>query len=491
LYFRPTAITSDWDSRQAKEWHWEKATKVPSTTGSGMTRSMTGSLDWKLTDQLTYKFSQSRDLMQRKWQGDPKTPDGWLIHRLGLGSEVHREQTFEYNATLNWLKLVRPEFHYLTTYNETHSIVVVSGRNDSVNTMTVTSNNELRTGTSVPLGSWLAKITALRNERKDTSAEAGSPRWLVIQIDKILRGWDGVNLSFIQTKGGSADGLIRRPTLLYQLGWIRTPKGIERLAQNNNDNPSMGNEYTADSRFQVGPVSVTGNWGRRDNWTTSGAITTYNQANTWPSLQANISSVNRVWPQAMSSATLATSYFVTRERQWQQERGLSSDARRISFTPLVDWGCTWKPGFRTTVKLDRTIEDTKTLVLNDWRRDYTVSNTLTGSLSYSFTAQKGLSFNLGKLGKRRFRFSNELTTSLSGSYGQRKQIQLMNASQALSDARVGVDQTNLTISTQATYRFTNSINGTMSANYGSVTNKINSVSNSRTYGLDMFVNVTF
>ena len=486
FYYLPSSLTSTWSSGQTRRWSLEKASGVQSTAGSGMTRSLTGSLGWKLTDQLNYTLSQNRDLMQHKWAGS-------LARRLQLGSEVSRSQRVEYNTTINWLKLVKPTLGYSTTYSEQHSIMLLSGGADSVMVMGVTNANALTTGTDVPVGSWLAKITALRNEQKDTSAEAGSPRWMVIQLDRLFRSWSGVQVSFTQNKSGSASGLTRRPSAWYQLGWHRRPGDIERLGSSSQDNNTLGNSYSAGTQARIGPVNLSGNWSRSDDWTTTGAITNYRRVDNWPTLRADVTGVEKVWPQAMSSSRLATSYALTRERAWQQDRGLSRDATRRSLSPLVDWSCSWKPRFSTSLTYDLLVQDVREpspQYFSGWRRDHTQTNKLSGSLSYSLTAQKGLAFNLWKLGKRRFKFNNELRTSLSGSYSVRTQTQL-DALSALKEAPPTADQEELSLTTQAEYRFTNSITGSLSANYGTVTNRINSVGNSQTYGLDLLINVIF
>lgn len=486
FYYLPSALSSSWNSSQARRWSLEKSSGVQSTNGSGMTRSLSNSLGWKLIDQLNVSFSQNRDLMQEKWSGD-------LARRFKLGSEINRSQRLEYNATISWLKLVRPAVSYSATYNEQHSILLTAGRPDSVNIMSVTNTNALTLSNDFALGTWLAKLTALRNENRDTAAEAGSPRWLVIQLDRLFRSWPGVQVSFAQNKSGSASGLARRPTLWYQIGWERQPEGIERLGQSAAENNALGNSYSANTQARLGPVNLSGSWGRTDDWTTTGPVTTYRRVENWPTVRADIVSVEKVWPEAMASSRLASAYALTRERNWQQDRGLSRDARRTAFSPLVDWSCTWKPRFSTSLSYDLQMQDLQEPTLrysSGWQRDYTETKKLTGSFSYSFTAQKGISFNLWKLGRKRFKFNNELRMSLSGNYRVSTQT-LLDAMSALADAPPTADTEELTLNTQAEYRFSNSITGSLSADYGTTRNRINFVSDSKRYGLNLLVNVIF
>ena len=493
LYYLPSNFGLAWAGGQTHQWHWDKLTNVINTQGSGMSRSLTSSLAWKLTDQLNYSFSQSRDLMQKKWQGDPAKLDGWLIHRLGLGSEVSRNQRVDFNTTLAWLRLIKPTVSYNTTYSEQHAIYLSANQRDSTNVQNVTNANGLTLANDFPVGEWLAKLTALRNPNKDTAAEAGSPRWMLLHLESFFKGWQGVQFNFTQSKNSTASGLRSRPNLWYQLGWQRQPRGIERFGQSGADNLSLSNSYSANSQARLGPASITGSWGRSDSWTTVGSATNYSRTDNWPTLRADVMSVEKLWPQALTSSRLATSYSLTRERSWQQDRGLSREATRKNFSPLAEWSASWRPKFSTSLSYEWQIADLQEPnngYFSGWRRDYSETKKLTGSFSYAFTAEKGFSFKLWKLGRKRFKFANELRLSLTGSYSVRTQ-KYLDALAAVSDAPYFADTEELGVNSSAEYRFSNSITGSMTAEYGTTKNRINSVSDSKRYGLNLLVNIVF
>lgn len=497
FYYLPSSLSSSWNSAQARHWSLEKATGVQSTSGSGATRSLTGSLGWKLTDQLNVAFSQNRDLMQDKWAGD-------LARRLMLGSETGRSQRVEYATTISWLKVVRPSLNYSTTYNEQHAVVLrdtANGRRDSTMLQNVTNANALTLTNDFPLGRWLGALTPARNKTRDDSLEAGSQQWLLAKalggLDAFFTSWQGVQVSFTQSKNGSAANLLRRPSLWYQLGWQRRPEGVERFnGLSGTDNNSLGNSYSASTQARLGPVNLTGSWGRNDNWTVTGTVTNYGRTVNWPNLRADIVAVEKIWPRALASSRLATSFNRTTERNYQQDRGLSRLAVRRNFSPLAEWSATWRPRFSTTVNYEWTVQDVqepgdaRQYVISGWRRDYTETRKLSGSFSYSLTAQKGLALNFWKLGRRRFRFANELRLSLTGSYGVRTQ-KICDARALLAEADYMANTDEVALATQAEYRFSNSITGSLTADYGSTSNKVSSVSDSKRYGLNLLVNVVF
>ncbi|HTY09325.1 MAG TPA: hypothetical protein VMF29_09195, partial [Candidatus Edwardsbacteria bacterium] len=370
---------------------------------------------------------------------------------------------------------------------------VLSAHHPDTNVQNVSNANGLSVANDFPLGEWLGKLTTLRSHAKDDSAEAGSPRWLLIQMESLVKNWQGVQVSFKQDKSNSAYGLLRRPNVWYQLGWQRQPVGLDRFGQNGSDAQRLDNAYTANSQARLGPVNLSGSWGRTDSWNTSGAVTNYSRTDNWPTLRADVTSVERLWPQALTSSRLASSYSLTRERNWQQEHVLSREALRKNFTPLVEWSASWRPKFSTSMSYEYTTIDLREPNLgypSGWRRDYSVTKKFTGNISYAFTAEKGFSLKLWKLGRKRFKFANELRLSLSGSYGIRTQ-KLLDAIAAEADAEYTANNQDLDVSTSAEYRFSNSITASLTANYGTSKNLINSVSDSKRYGLNMLVNIIF
>ena len=166
---------------------------------------------------------------------------------------------------------------------------------------------------------------------------------------------------------------------------------------------------------------------------------------------------------------------------------------RRNFSPLVEWSASWRPRFSTSLSYEWSTIDLKEPnigYISGWRRDYSDTRKFTGNISYAFTAEKGFSLKLWKLGRKRFKFANELRLSVSGSYGIRTQ-KLLDALAALADAEYTTNAQELAVSTSAEYRFSNSITASLTADYGTNKNLINSMSDSKHYGLNALVNIIF
>ncbi len=484
LSYLPSSLSWDWNSVQTRIWHHDKLANVITTAGSGRIRTAQAQLGWQPVEQLAYGFQTQRNLLQNRMAGQ-------LAQRLGLGSEVGRSQRLDYRATIKWLKAVQPTVAYNVQYNESHQMYGGEAGLDSVDVLSTTNTNGFTTSASLGLGNWLAFLTGLRNEQRDTSAEAGSPRWAAIQLEKFFRRWNGVSLEFSQNKSSQASGLLRRPDLLYQIGWQRQPGDISRYRQAGTDQSTLGNSYSASTQAALGRFNLDLAWRLGDEWRWTGGVTYSRRTLTWPDLRATLGSLERLgfWRRAMSSSSLTASYSLTADSSWQQDRGFMGKGQRQRLG--AGWNGRWKNQINSDLSADYTLDDTREpnqRYPDGIFHEQTSSRKLSTSVSYAFSAPKGLVLNFGKLGKRRFRFTSSLSMSLRAEYTER----LKKSNSATSRELVPSQQSQeFSVSSSASYNFSRSITGSLAVEYGFNHDKISSVNNWQRYSLNTSVDIKF
>lgn len=483
LSYLPSSLSWSWSSSQSRIWRYDKLTQVTTTTGSGATRSAQAQIGWQPVEPLSYSFSTQRNLMQKRMAGP------WA-QRLGLGSEVGRSQRVDYHTTVKWLPLVQPAVAYNVQYNEAHQMFGGEGGRDSMDVLATSNNNSLTASANLPLGKWLTWVLSWRNPARDTAAEAGSPRWAAMHLDKFFKRWNGIELSFSQNKGNQSSGLLKRPGVVYQLGWQREVKNVERYRQAGADQSNLSNNYSGNTQASLGRLTLDLAWRLTTDWRSSGSTVNNGRSLTWPDVRATIANLEKfiLWRRAMSSSNIQLNYDRTVDSTWQGDRFLRQGLKKRWG---VTWNGRWKNQLNSDLSGDYTLEDTRepnqSYVGGVYRR-VTTSRKIATSLSYAISPSKGVVLNFGKLGKKRFKFSNTLSLSLSADYTWRQEKSNAYRSTELVPSRQSQE---LSLRPNASYNFNNSITGNLSMEYSFLKDKLVSSNNWNRFSLNASVNIQF
>ncbi|MDO9391490.1 MAG: hypothetical protein Q7U71_06930 [bacterium] len=496
LYYLPSNISFAVGNNRTWHWNLDKLVNAVSTAGSGLTRGGSAQLAWQIADPLNYRLSTSRNLLQRTGAGD-------LAWRYGLGAEVSRAQTVDYHTTLTWLKIIQPTFNYSTTYNQANRAYLVPGNPDSSLFLDVSNANNLSLNGNLEIAKWLIKITALRNEAKDDSTEVGTPLWLVIQLEKILKKVNPLDITFSQSKNNSSSGLYSRtdvfyPDIFYQMGWRRRPLSSESYAPLASERAGITNSYSASTGGSLGQLSINAGWQRNDSWTWDPTSAISSQGITWPDLRASLNSVERIFKglKILTSASLTSNYSKREDKSSQSGRGVTRWNINHSFSPMISLNTRWKKQVSTQASFDYSTTDSRLPVTDavfpsGWQKAYTRNLKVSASGSYSFSAPQGFVLNMWKMGKKRFKFKSDLNLGLQTSYSNTVSAPKLDLNEPISKDKYDSDKTDISISPNATYNFTRNIKGELSGSYTSSTNKIIKTSDSRSYSLNTTVTITF
>ncbi len=502
LYYLPSNLSLAVSNNHTWHWNLDKQVNAVSTAGSGLTRGGSAQLAWQIADPLNYRLTTNRNLLQRTGAGD-------LAWRYGLGAEVSRTQSVDYHTTITWLKIVQPTFNYSTTYNQANRAYLIPGNPDSASFLDVSNANNLSLNGNLEPAKWLIKITALRNEAKDDSTEAGTPLWLVIQLEKMLKKMNPLDITFSQSKTNSSSYLINEPDLLYQLGWGRKPiswhqwqpQPAESYAPLARDQASITKSYSAGSGGSLGQLSYNAGWqhSKTETWDPTSYITRL--ATTWPDLRFSLNSVERIFKniKILNSASLTSNYSKREDIALQAGRDPDTTSWNTShsFSPMISLNTRWKKQINTQASFDYSTTDNCLPTMDSiafpskWKKDYARNMKISASGSYSFSAPQGFVLNLWKMGKKRFKFKSDLNLGLQTTYSNTVSAPRLDKKEDATADKYDSDKTEISISPNATYNFTRNIKGELTGSYISSTNKIMPNTDNESYSLNATVTITF
>jgi hypothetical protein len=491
LYYLPSNLSFAVGNNRTWHWNLDKQVNVVSTSGSGLSRGGSAHLTWLIADPLNYSLTTNRNLLQRTGSGD-------LAWKYGLGAEVSRTQSVEYHTTLTWLKIVQPTFNYNANYSLAHRPYLVPGDPDSTSFKDVSNVNNLSLNGNLDIAKWLVKITALRNEARDDSTEAGTPIWLVIQLEKMLKKINPLDITFSQSKTNSSSGLNNEPDLLYQLGWYRKPRAAESYAPLAQDLAGITNSYSAGTGGSLGQLSINAGWQRSDTWNWDPTSAISSQATTWPDLRVSLNSVEQIFKKVkvLTSASLTSNYSKREDKSEQAGRGITRWNINHSFSPMLSLNARWKKQVSTQASLDYSTTDSRipselSRYASGWEKDYTRNMKISASGSYFFSAPQGFVLNMWKMGKKRFKFKSDLNLGLQASYSNNISAPNLDLNEPISREKYESEVTEFSISPNATYNFTRNIKGELTGSFTNRTDKIRSTYNMRSYSLNTTVTITF
>ncbi len=499
FYYLPSLLRLGWNGSQTKRWHWDKLTDVTNSNGSGTTRSAQGQLSWQLLNSLSYTVSTARNLKDKYMQGQ-------LARRFDLGSEISRSQKTDYNITMAWMKIIKPNLSFSTQYNESHALAASADKTDSLHILSVNNSNTLALNSGLEVGKWLSKMAGLRNKAKDDSAEAGTPRWLLVKLDKLFNRFSSVQASLSRDLSSQASGLTMRPGLPYQFGLAQNAKDVPRYLQTTGDRKTIRNSYSLSTSLDLMKLSLNLSFRRTDDTNSVGDAENSSRSVTWPDLRVSIIGLEKfqLWKNAMTSSNITSAYSRTIDKTWENKKGLVRISTKNGFNPLMSWNGRWKKGVNSSLGADYSSQKTD-YVTGQARNLYSQTFKANSSISYSFSAPKGFKLNFWKLGKKRIKFNSDLSLQSQFSYSIRGDRNVIppNEIAAFQQLIFKSDYTSITdlnyismvhefsVSPTVGYNFTRSITGSAAFNYSFSRDKISASNNNSRTSINATVNILF
>jgi hypothetical protein len=390
---------------------------------------------------LNYSYGSTRDLF-------PPDASVGITQKAGInmGVETDNEETFGAEYDFNLFDIIRPRLSYDGHYAETHpklSGMYTESRNFD-------NNSTIDVSTELDLPEVLQKIGDI----------GGSG------TSKVFNGlssiFQSIDLSYNNERNATFTSVSQRPSFLYRLGFIdkftydtiryRTPQ-ITR---------TTGEDFSASSGIRIKDISASFRYGR----TIDNNIYTYDingdRSVVWPEVSLSLGRIEKLLFGLATSSDISTSYKLEQRNSgtilsdtFRTEGKRQSMSR--SFAPLLSWQTTWKSRLSTNVSANYSQSSDDLALTNGSATSKTTQSGANASLTYTFSAPKGIPIPFLK----KVRLSSDVSFTWNLRYDKTLSVNRDyqgNESQSRNDRNIG---TNIATS----YRLSNSIESGVTAGY--------------------------
>jgi hypothetical protein len=364
-------------------------------------------LDYSPVSDLSFNYSLS---------ADQDLTDENLFQGINLGQESGRDGTFGASYGMEIGEILSPRIDFDGNYNEDRPRFgghYTDRRN-------VSNSGDIDLSTDFDLPAVLEALGKLRDENQDKSAVAGSPHWLLMQLERSDEVLSGIDLSYTYARSSGYTDITVRPPLGYQFGFadqfaydsLFPPTAISR---------EISTDFNASTDLRIKNLDTRWRYSRSWSRDVSGYNPTGNISTTWPDVSVSLARVEGVAPKLLTSASLSSGYQLRTD--FVGTYGPSSDtfelvnrrlSKQASFSPLLSWQATWKNKITTT--LSGNYSTSQNLTYLEAERATSTQNqsrSVNFSLGYSFSAPQGIRFP----GLRKLKFSSDLGLNLGLTYG--------------------------------------------------------------------------
>ncbi len=293
-----------------------------------------------------------------------------------------------------------------------------------------------------------------RDDYKGNKSGRGSknnePKNIFTYISKLKN----ISVSLDNNYQTDYNDLQHRPNFMYQLG---VPDIVEKDSLNSIKNKNMFSVNTGIELTRTIDISTGYSYTFE---TTEANSSSQREDVTFPDISVNISEFQKWFgiERVLTSSRLSSSYSYTVKKtgdfEWDKPNTVTKE---LSLNPLINWNGNWLKNINTTASYGFTNSKTTTDRGSFESLSERNSNNFNGSISYSFTAARGLKLPFMK---KRMRLKNELTSTLNFSYIIDKE-----ENEGDGNTVVVMDKTKFTLTPTVTYNFSKNIKGGFDLQY--------------------------
>ncbi len=412
----------------------------------------------------SYTFTQIRDSVTARGR---------------FGEEVGRNQSFNGEITKD-LYLISPRFNYNSNYNEDYRFEI---RKDE-DLRNVSNNGQYTIGSEFRLNKLMRMFTGLRDRSKDSLLVAGSPAWVLKQIETITSYIQNPRFDYSRQRSSSYLNVIGRPDYNYQWGLIDSIPS-DMVAPGSYPGRSMTESYGASSGLNHRYFTVTGRYSRSINSSfTYDGSEMRNISTRYPEMNFRLLRLESLpmFKKALRSSSVMVSYNQTMEARYEINGDTvekTSDSKGITWQPLASWQATWSKGFSTTIEVNYSLTNSNQYIDTIAVPSRNTSQGGSVSFAYTFSAPTGLGIPLLKGVK----FSSNLSVNASANYNRS-----MSYSGDLTTPVSDLSTTSFLLG--LSYNFSSFVTGGANFDYSQNDDR-NTEQDTRKVGLDIWVNINF
>ena len=424
----------------------------------------------------SYNLSVGRD-MYYPWD-EPYTG-------VNIGREVSRNQNAGVSQEINFWNYLKPRVSWDARYGMARLSPHTSTGADTLGRPDVGSDVTARLNLRIGLAHTIRSIARLRDERLDEEALPGSPRWLLVKMERWADRITDPNIVFSRSRGSDYKDVPFTPSAGYQFGLEPDIAGLDPYNKTTSNSMQISGGYRPTNTMSVrveysdseNKSFYSGFWNRTDN-------------TTWPSVTVSWSGLERYEPLSfLRNGSVSSGY--------RMETSTSSRIENDSLTPISKTETSrWNPLLSFTGSFNNKVQITISDNMSTTEtRNYTGTSALVRSgsnsaqfkLTYSFSAPAGVSIPIPLLNRLRLSFQSDLTTSLSITRStSRSEV----TGGQTGETQVQSDKTEWRIEPSASYDF-GTVTASMTAIYGWKKDKVNNQYDQKDVGLNLSVTINF
>jgi hypothetical protein len=475
---RPTRFGFGVKFERGRDVRWDVASEDTVQTRNNTQRDLTtdGSVGfnfWK-GNSLSYSLAVRRDMYY------PWNPDGSSVN---VGREVARNQSLSAAQDINLWNYLIPRVSFDSNYSMGRLSPHTQGA-DTLGLPDVGLSTNLRYTFRLGLAHTMRRISRLRDERLDEEATPGSPRWMLMQMEKWANNITDPTLSLSFTNATTYKSLESLPPWRYQFGIENRLDSLSPYSRTEGESMQLGGGVRP-----ISTLSLRAEYGNSITRSYYSAYLNKQQTTTWPSLTLSWSGLERLTPfSLLRTGTVSSGYRIETTNSSRVEDGVEipvSETVSRRFAPLASITANLKNKLQITLSDNITLTETRNFTGTSAVTKGTSHSTQIG-LSYAFRAPQGISIPLPLLNRIRLRFQSDLTTGLKIT----RSLTRSEIFRDVGDDILQTDRTEWRIEPYANYDF-GTVQAGLTAIYGWKTDKVNSQYDQTDVGLNLWVMINF
>ena len=462
-----------WDTRW--ELSGEDTVQTRATRGRTLETSGTVGFNFWQGQSTSMSLGVDRDLLYPWSHGSP----------FNLGREISRSQSTSVAQEIRLWQYLFPRLSYDVAYGSSRLAPHTSSGADTLGSQDVSLTATRRLNLRIGLVQMIRNLARLRDERLDEQASAGSPRWLLIRLERWANNITDPTIVISRTVGSEYKELGYYPGYGYRFGLRTELEGEDAYDRTRSDNLQVSGGFRP-----VSSVSVRTDYSSSDTRHFYSGYWNRQISRTWPSVTLTWTGLERFRPlvDLLRNGSLSTGYRHERTESGRFEDGQYIPTSRTNadkWAPLFNVTATLKNKVQVSLSDNYTLTETRNFT-GTLARTRSTSSSVQMNVQYAFSAPGGFAIPLPLLNKLRVSFTSELTTALAVT---RSRIRTLIIAPGFED-QLQSDREEWSVEPSANYDF-GTVTAGLTGILGWKKDRVNSIYDQRDVGLDIWVMINF
>ncbi|MBN2608254.1 MAG: hypothetical protein JXA64_03995 [Candidatus Fermentibacteraceae bacterium] len=479
IRLRPTSIVWSLGRRNGWDTRWSVVGDDTVQTRATVLRtfSPSGSIAFNPWKGLNASGSLGlvRDLLY-PWEGDMG---------VNIGREISRSQSISVSQEVNLFDYLGPRVSFDAHYNQSRIAPHTGSGADSLGLPRYSVSVNRRLNLRVGLVHTIRSLARLRDERLDEEAEPGSPRWLLMKLERWANMINDPTIAYTETEGSEYRDMGFLPDWNYTFGLDPTLDGVTPWGRSKGWNLQVSGGFRP-----VSTMSVRLEYRSSENRNLYSGFWNNTRSKTWPSVSFTWSGLNRLAGLSdilrTGSASTGYSFETTESGRYEDDVYTpTTEVRKTSWTPLFNIGVTLNNDIQLSINDNLTNTEMKSFTGTQARTESSSSN-LQFKIQYAFSAPGGIAIPLPLLNRLRVSFQSDLTTSLTITR-TRTRSELFGS---IVGQQLQSDREEWRIEPALNYDF-GTVTAGLTGIYGWKTDRVNSQYDQRDVGMNIWVTINF